>query len=148
MVFAKLNDDQKEELAIFKAEHGTTLTSSVRALVMRGSTVINARNLVLSREAVRAELLKEIEKDIIQEVPVVPAVPVEIIKKPRAPRKAKTVVDKSELKDISEEGESEEPDYKHIKIILPKPKKEAKPKKETKPKAKKEDESGDVNIIL
>ena len=146
MVFTKLNNDRKEELAIFKAEHGTTLTSSMRALVMRGSTVDDARNMVLSREAVRAELLKEIEKEIIQEVPVVPAVPVEIIKKPRAPRKAKTE-DKMELKDIPEEGEPE-PDYKHIKIVHPKPKKEPKPKAKAKAKAKKEDESGDVNIIL
>ena len=138
MTFTKLTDSQKEELAIFKAEHGTTLTSSMRALVMRGSTVDDARNMVLSREAGRAELLKEIEKEVIQE-----EIPVKSPRKPRAPKKSKTE-DKSELKDIPEEPE--EPDYKHIKIIQPKPKKE--PKAKAKAKAKKEDEIGDVNIIL
>ena len=138
MVFTKLSDSDKEQLAIFKAEYATILTSSMRALVMRGSTTEDARNLVLSREVVRAELLKEIEKEVIQE-----EIPVKSPRKPRVAKKSKTE-DKSELKDIPEEPE--EPDYKHIKIVHPKPKKE--PKAKAKPKAKKEDESGDVNIIL
>ena len=107
MVFTKLLESDKEQIAIFKIEHGTTLTSSVRALVMRGSTFDDARELILSREVAKAELLKEVEKSDsyknlqeapaeIQEEPPTP-------KKPRAPRKSKTVVDKSELKDIPEE---------------------------------------------
>ena len=85
MVFTKLTDQQKEEIAIFKTEFGTSLTSSIRALIMRGSTFEDARDLILSREAIRAELLKDVEnsnsyKDL-QDVPT------EIIKKTRAPRK-------------------------------------------------------------
>ena len=138
MTFTKLNDDQKEELAIFKAEHGTTLTSSVRALVMRGSTVEDARKLVLSREVVRAELLKEIEKEIDTRKEIqLEEPPQKAPRKPRGPNKSKTVEDKIELKDVPEEPE---PDYKHIKIVQPKPKAKA--------KAEKEDESSDVNIIL
>lgn len=139
MTFTKLNDDQKEELAIFKAEHGTTLTSSVRALVMRGSTVEDARKLVLSREVVRAELLKEIEKEIDTRKEIQLEEPPQKARKPRGPNKSKTVEDKIELKDIPVEPED---DYRHIKITLPKTKAKAKAK------AKKEDESSDVNIIL
>ena len=43
MVFTKLTDTQKEELAIFKSEYGTNLTSSMRALVMRGSSINDAK---------------------------------------------------------------------------------------------------------
>ena len=135
-----MNDEQKEELAIFKNEHGTTLTSSVRALVMRGSTVEDARKLVLSREVVRAELLKEIEKEIDTRKEIqLEEPPQKAPRKPRGPNKSKTVEDKIELKDVPEEPE---PDHKHIKIVQPKPKAKAKAK------AKKEDESSDVNIIL
>ena len=140
MTFTKLNDEQKEELAIFKSEHGGTLTSSMRALVMRGSTVEDARKLVLSREMVRAELLKEIEKEIDTRKEIqLEEPPQKAPRKPRGPNKSKTVEDKIELKDVPEEPE---PDYKHIKIVQPKPKAKAKAK------AKKEDESSDVNIIL
>ena len=45
MVCTKLTDTQKEELAVFKAEHGTNLTSSMRALVMRGSSTNDAKKL-------------------------------------------------------------------------------------------------------
>jgi hypothetical protein len=104
---------------------------------MRGSTVEDARKLVLSREVVRAELLKEIEKEIDTRKEIQLEEPPQKTRKPRGPNKSKTVEDKIELKDVPEEPE---PDYKHIKIVQPKPKAKA--------KAKKEDESSDVNIIL
>ena len=145
MVFQKLSDQQKEELTIFKADHGTTSTSSVRALVMRGSTFDDAKNLILSREAVKAELLKEMEKadsyTELQEAPVP-----EIIKKPRAPRKPKTdVVPVVEPVVVPEEEPKE--DFKHIKITQPKPKKE--PKAKAKAKAVEAvDDSSNINILL
>ena len=140
MVFTKLLQEDKEQIAIFKTEHGTTLTSSVRALVMRGSTFDDASELILSREAAKAELLEEMKKcdsyDNLKEAPV------EIIKKPRAKRKAKTVVEPVVVSD-----EKPESDFQHIKINLPKPKKEVKPK--AKPKAVDAvDDSGNINILL
>ena len=148
MVFNKLNELDKEQIAIFKTEHGTTLTSSVRALVMRGSTFTDASELILSREAAKAELLKEMEKaDSYGDLKDAPTAEIQPTpKKPRAPRKAKTVVDKSELKVVSDE-KPEEGDYRHMKINLPKPKKEVKPK--AKPKAVDAvDDSGNINILL
>ena len=143
MVFTKLNDQQKDELAIFKAEHGTNLTSSMRALVMRGSSIDDAKKMVLSRQVARAELLTEMEKEKsykeLQEAPTP-----EIIKKPRAQRKPKTDIDKSELKVVPEEPVE---DFKHMKITLPKPKKE--PKAKAKVNAVEVvDDSSNINILL
>ena len=147
MVFTKLTDTQKEELAIFKSEYGTNLTSSMRALVMRGSSTDDAKKLVLSRQTARAELVEEMEKEVeahkeLQEPP--PAK----VRKPRGPNKPKglEVEPKAvvETKPVVEELQSipEEGDYKHIKITHMK----AKPK--AKPKAKAQvDESSDVNIV-
>ena len=150
MVFTKLSDSDKEQLAIFKAEHGTNLTSSMRALVMRGSTTDDAKKMVLSRQIARAELIEEMEKaDSYKELQEAPTP--EIIKKPRAPRKPKTDVDKSELKVVPEEEEPKG-DLKHIKITLPKPKPKKEPKaKATKAKAMVPDhviDSSDINILL
>jgi len=146
MVFTKLSDSDKEQLAIFKAEHGTNLTSSMRALVMRGSTTDDAKKMVLSRQIARAELIEEMEKaDSYKELQEAPTP--EVIKKQRVSRKPKTVVDKSELKTISEESVE---DFKHIKITQPKPKKEPKAKA-TKAKAMVPDhviDSSDINILL
>ena len=110
MVFIKLTDSQKEELAIFNAEHGTVLTSSMRALVMRGSTTDDAKKMVLSRQTARAELVEEMEKadsykDLQEEPPSAKAV-----RKPRAPKKQTNVVEDVELNSVSEEKEQ---DYKH-----------------------------------
>ena len=147
MVFTKLSDQQKEELAIFKAEHGTNLTSSMRALVMRGSTTDDAKKMVLSRQIARAELIEEMEKaDSYKELQEAPTP--EIIKKRRAQRKPKTDVDKSELKVVPEEEPKE--DFKHMKINLPKPKKEPKAKAKTKAVEAVEavDDSSSINILL
>ena len=142
MVFTKLLQEDKEQIAIFKVDHGTTLTSSVRALVMRGSSFDDASELILSREAAKAELLKEMQKcdsyDNLKEAPIA-----EIIKKPRAKRKAKTVVEPVVVSD----EKPEEGDYRHMKINLPKPKKEVKPK--AKPKAVDAvEDAGNINILL
>ena len=150
MVFKKLSETDKEQLAIFKAEYGTNLTSSMRALVMRGSSTDDAKKLVLSRQTARAELVEEMEKEVeahkeLQEPPPAKA------RKPRGPNKPKglEVEPKGlETKPIVEDvglapiPEDVEPDYKHIKITHMK----AKPK--AKPKAKAQvDESSDVNIV-
>lgn len=148
MVFTKLTDTQKEELAVFKAEHGTNLTSSMRALVMRGSSTDDAKKLVLSRQTARAELVEEMEKEVeaqkeIQlEEPIPPAKPA---RKQRSPNKPKAVV---ETKPVVEDvglapiPEDIEPDYKHIKITHLKAKAKAKAAKAQ------VDESSDVNILL
>ena len=143
MVFTKLTDTQKEQLAIFKAEHGTNLTSSMRALVMRGSSTDDAKKLVLSRQTARAELVEEMEKEVeahkeLQEPPPAKA------RKPRSPNKPKAVV---ETKPVVEDvgltpiPEDIEPDYKHIKITHMKAKAKAKAAKAQ------VDESSDVNIV-
>ena len=144
MVFNKLNELDKEQIAIFKVDHGATLTSSVRALVMRGSSFDDAKELILSRESAKAELLKEMEKvDSYTELQEAPTP--EIIKKRRASRKPKTDVDESELKVVPEEEPKE--DFKHIKITQPKPKKE--PKAKAKAKAVEAvDDSSNINILL
>ena len=145
MVFKKLSETDKEQLAIFKAEHGTNLTSSMRALVMRGSSTDDAKKLVLSRQTARAELVEEMEKEVeahneLQEPP--PAKPA---RKPRSPNKPKAVV---ETKPVVEDvglapiPEDIEPDYKHIKITHLKAKAKAKAAKAQ------VDESSDVNILL
>ena len=142
MVFTKLSDQQKEELAIFKAEHGTNLTSSMRALVMRGSTTDDAKKMVLSRQVAKAELIQEMEKaDSYKELQEAPTP--EIIKKRRVQRKPKTDVDESELKVVPEEEPKE--DFKHIKITQPKPKKEPKAKAKA---VEAVDDSSNINILL
>ena len=152
MVFTKLTDTQKEELAIFKVEHGTNLTSSMRALVMRGSSTDDAKKFVLSRQTARAELVEEMEKEVeaqkeIQlEEPIPPAKPA---RKQRSPNKPKAVVETKpkaleELPKALEELQSipEKGDYKHIKITHLKAKAKAKAAKVQ------VDESSDVNILL
>ena len=143
MVFTKLLDSDKEQLAIFKAEHGTNLTSSMRALVMRGSSIDDAKKMVLSRQVAKAELLKEMERaDSYTELQEPPTP-----KKPRAPRKAKTVVPVVEPVVVPEEEPKE--DFKHMKITLPKPKKEPKAKAKAKAKAVGAvDDSSNINILL
>ena len=145
MVFTKLSDSDKEQLAIFKAEHGTNLTSSMRALVMRGSSIDDAKKMVLSRQVAKAELLTEMERaDSYKELKEAP-VP-EVIKKPRVSRKPKTdVVPVVEPVVVPEEEPKE--DFKHMKITLPKPKKE--PKAKAKAKAVEAvDDSSNINILL
>ena len=156
MVFTKLSDSQKEELAIFKSEYGTNLTSSMRALVMRGSSTDDAKKLVLSRQTARAELVEEMEKEVeahkeLQEPP--PAKPA---RKPRGPNKpkglevepkaleTKPIVEDVGLATIPEDTipEDVEPNYKHIKITHLKAKEKAKAAKVQ------VDESRDVNILL
>ena len=150
MVFKKLSETDKEQLAIFKAEYGTNLTSSMRALVMRGSSTDDAKKLVLSRQTARAELVEEMEKEVeahkeLQEPPPAKA------RKPRGPNKPKGLevepkaLEKlpkalEELQSIPEKG-----DYKHIKITHLKAKPKAKPKAKA---TKQVDESSDVNILL
>ena len=147
MVFTKLTASQKEELAIFKAEYGTVLTSSMRALVMRGSSSDDAKKMVLSRQTARAELVEEMEKEAeaqneLQE----PIPPVKAPRKPRGPNKSKPVVEpKPVVEDIklTPIPEDVEQDYKHMKITLPKPKAKAKAKA-----VETVDDLSNINILL
>ena len=135
MVFQKLTDSQKEELAIFKSEHGTNLASSMRALVMRGSSINDAKRIVLSRQIARAELLEEMEKESAAQNELQEPPPAKPARKPRGPNKPKPVV---ETKPVVEDVEQ---DYKHIKITHLKAKPKAKATKHV-------DESSDVSILL
>ena len=144
MVFTKLTDTQKEQLAIFKSEYGTNLTSSMRALVMRGSSTDDAKKLVLSRQTARAELVEEMEKETAAILSVQEPPPAKPSRKPRGPNKPKPVV---ETKPVVEDvglapiPEDVEQDYKHIKITHMKAKAKAKAAKVQ------VDESSDVNIL-
>ena len=144
MVFKKLSETDKEQLAIFKAEYGTNLTSSMRALVMRGSSINDAKRIILSRQIARAELLEEMEKESAAQNELQEPPPAKPARKPRGPNKPKPVV---ETKPVVEDvglapiPEDVEQDYKHIKITHMK----AKPKSKA---AKQVDESSDVNILL
>ena len=91
MVFQKLTDTDKEQLAIFGQEHDKKQVSMMRALIMRGASPDEAKTMAVEGEKARNELMETLEKEI-QET----AQP----KAKRAPRKAKTLA--------IEEGEVEE----------------------------------------
>lgn len=86
MVFKKLTDADKEQLAIFGQEHDKKQVSMMRALIMRGASPNEAKAMVADREKARNELVEALEKEREQE---------EEIKTPpkakRAPRKTKAI---------------------------------------------------------
>ena len=53
MVFKKLTDTDKEQLAIYGAEHSKKMVSSIRGLVMRGATPQEALKNATEREQAR-----------------------------------------------------------------------------------------------
>jgi hypothetical protein len=92
MVFQKLTDTDKEQLAIFGQEHDKKQVSAMRALIMRGATPNEARTMAIERENARNELVEAMAKEMQQkEEEEAKVVPETKVKAKRAPRKAKAV---------------------------------------------------------
>ena len=64
MVFQKLTDTDKEQLAIFGQEHDKKQVSMMRALIMRGASPNEAKTMAIEREKARNELVETLEKEI------------------------------------------------------------------------------------
>ena len=92
MVFKKLTDADKEQLAIFGQEHDKKQVSMMRALIMRGASPNEAKAMAADREKARNELVEALEKERDQgggeeqeeEIKTQP-------KAKRAPRKTKAI---------------------------------------------------------
>ena len=94
MVFQKLTDTDKEQLAIFGQEHDKKQVSAMRALIMRGATPNEAKTMAIERENARNELVEAMAKEMQQkEEEEAKVVPETKVKAERAPRKAKAVPD-------------------------------------------------------
>ena len=92
MVFQKLTDTDKEQLAIFGQEHDKKQVSAMRALIMRGATPNEAKTMAIERENARNELVEAMAKEMQQkEEEEAKVVPETKVKAKRAPRKAKAV---------------------------------------------------------
>ena len=63
MVFKKLTDADKEQLAIFGQEHDKKQVSMMRALIMRGASPTEAKAMAGEREKARNELVEALEKE-------------------------------------------------------------------------------------
>ena len=66
MVFKKLTDTDKEQLAIFGQEHDKKQVSMMRALIMRGASPNEAKAMATEREKARNELVEALEKERAQ----------------------------------------------------------------------------------
>ena len=64
MVFQKLTDEQKQQLFDLKETLGKDAVSSLRALIMRGSSVEEAKKTVEERTKARNEYLDQMEKEL------------------------------------------------------------------------------------
>ena len=87
MVFTKLTDTDKEQLAIFGQEHDKKQVAMMRALIMRGANPNEAKTMAIEREKARNELVETLERekkqrDDEEEEAIQP-------KAKRAPRKSK-----------------------------------------------------------
>ena len=92
MVFQKLTDTDKEQLAIFGQEYDKKQVSAMRALIMRGATPNEAKTMAIERENARNELVEAMAKEMQQkEEEEAKVVPETKVKAKRAPRKAKAV---------------------------------------------------------
>ena len=90
MVFTKLTDTDREQLAIFGQEHDKKQVAMMRALIMRGASPNEAKTMALEREKARNELVETLEKEKKQrDEEYETAQPKEKAKAKRAPRKAK-----------------------------------------------------------
>ena len=63
MVFKKLTDTDKEQLAIFGQEHDKKQVSMMRALIMRGASPTEAKAMAGEREKARNALVEALEKE-------------------------------------------------------------------------------------
>ena len=64
MVFQKLTDEQKQKLFDLKEELGKDAVSSMRALIMRGASVEEAKKTVEERAKARNEYIDQMEKEL------------------------------------------------------------------------------------
>ena len=88
MVFKKLTDTDKEQLAIFGQEHDKKQVSAMRALIMRGASPNEAKAMAVEREKARDELIDAMEKEMKQKEEAEEASQPKV-KAKRAPRKTK-----------------------------------------------------------
>ena len=102
MVFQKLTDTDKEQLAIFGQEHDKKQVSAMRALIMRGATPNEAKTMAIERDDARNKMAEALEKEKEQRDAEYEAANKPKVKAKRAPRKAKVV------ETIEEEEEEEE----------------------------------------
>ena len=58
MVFTKLTDTDREQLAIFGQEHDKKQVSMMRALIMRGASPSEAKTMAIEREKARNDVVE------------------------------------------------------------------------------------------
>ena len=64
MVFKKLTDEQKQKLFELRETHEASQISSMRALIMRGSSFEDAKSEVAKRQQVKSEYLEQLDKEV------------------------------------------------------------------------------------
>jgi len=113
MVFKKLTDTDKEQLAIFGQEYDKKQVSAMRALIMRGATPNEAKTMAIERENARNELVEAMAKEMQQkEEEEAKVVPETKVKAKRAPRKAKAVPEAEAEAEVEAEVEAPPPSPK------------------------------------
>jgi len=106
MVFKKLTDTDKEQLAIFGQEHDKKQVAMMRALIMRGASPNEAKTMALEREKARNDLVETLEKEKKQRDEEYETAQLkEKPKAKRAPRKAKLPA----IEDISADTSEDTP---------------------------------------
>ena len=133
MVFQKLTDTDKEQLAIFRQEHDKKQVSAMRALIMRGATPNEAKAMAIERDDARNKMAEAIEKEKEQRDAEYEAANKPKVKAKRAPRKAKVV---ETIEEEDEEGGDEAPPPPSPKL------------KRTRSKSSKENENPNQITIL
>jgi len=63
MVFTKLTDTDREQLAIFGQEHDKKQVSMMRALIMRGASPNEAKTMAIEREKTRNDVVEALERE-------------------------------------------------------------------------------------
>ena len=64
MVFQKLTDEQKQQLFDLKEFKSKESISSIRALVMRGASMVEAKKEVLEREKAKNDYIDQLDKEM------------------------------------------------------------------------------------
>ena len=63
MVFTKLTDTDKEQLAIFGQEHDKKQVSMMRALILRGANPNEAKTMAIERQKARDDLVEALKNE-------------------------------------------------------------------------------------
>ena len=90
MVFTKLTDTDKEQLAIFGQEHDKKQVSMMRALIMRGASPNEAKTMAIEREKARNDVVEALEREQKQREDENEEEE-KVMKPKRAPRKSKVL---------------------------------------------------------